>query len=70
MPIKMLINAGYRVIPYNSEQTVRVLYLFRILESVMFNLMSSIDQRTKLVGEDRLELLMFKLGSRHLCFCP
>lgn len=27
--------------------------------------MSSIDQRTKLVGENRLELLMFKLGSRH-----
>ena len=31
----------------------------------MSNLMSSIDQRTKLVGENRLELLMFKLGSRH-----
>jgi two-component system chemotaxis response regulator CheV len=28
-------------------------------------LMSSIDQRTKLVVEKRLELLMFKLGSRH-----
>jgi two-component system chemotaxis response regulator CheV len=27
--------------------------------------MSSVDQRTKLVGENRLELLMFKLGSRH-----
>jgi two-component system chemotaxis response regulator CheV len=27
--------------------------------------MSSIDQRTQLVGENRLELLMFKLGSRH-----
>ena len=31
----------------------------------MSSLMSSIDQRTKLVGENRLELLMFKLGSRH-----
>lgn len=31
----------------------------------MSNLMSSIDQRTKLVGENRLELLLFKLGSRH-----
>lgn len=31
----------------------------------MSNLMSTIDQRTKLVGENRLELLMFKLGSRH-----
>ncbi len=31
----------------------------------MSNLMSSIDQRTQLVGENRLELLMFKLGSRH-----
>ena len=31
----------------------------------MSKLMSSIDQRTKLVGENRLELLMFKLGSRH-----
>ena len=31
----------------------------------MSELMSSIDQRTKLVGENRLELLMFKLGSRH-----
>lgn len=27
--------------------------------------MSSIDQRTQLVGENRLELLLFKLGSRH-----
>lgn len=27
--------------------------------------MSSIDQRTQLVGENRLEILMFKLGSRH-----
>ena len=27
--------------------------------------MSSIDQRTKLAGENRLEMLMFKLGSRH-----
>ncbi|WP_299073950.1 chemotaxis protein CheV [uncultured Paraglaciecola sp.] len=32
----------------------------------MSELMSSIDQRTKLVGENRLELLMFKLGSRHI----
>ena len=31
----------------------------------MSTLMSSVDQRTKLVGENRLELLMFKLGSRH-----
>ena len=31
----------------------------------MSGLMSSIDQRTKLVGENRLELLMFKLGTRH-----
>lgn len=31
----------------------------------MSELMSSIDQRTQLVGENRLELLMFKLGSRH-----
>ena len=31
----------------------------------MSKLMSSIDQRTKLVGENRLELLMFKLGTRH-----
>ncbi len=31
----------------------------------MSKLMSSIDQRTKLVGENRLEILMFKLGSRH-----
>jgi two-component system chemotaxis response regulator CheV len=27
--------------------------------------MSSIDQRTQLVGENRLELLLFKLGARH-----
>ena len=32
----------------------------------MSELMSSIDQRTKLVGENRLELLMFKLGTRHI----
>ncbi|MGB3726564.1 MAG: chemotaxis protein CheV [Glaciecola sp.] len=31
----------------------------------MSKLMSSVDQRTQLVGENRLELLMFKLGSRH-----
>ena len=28
--------------------------------------LSSVDQRTKLVGENRLELLMFQLGSRHI----
>ncbi len=31
----------------------------------MSQLLSSIDQRTQLVGENRLELLMFKLGTRH-----
>jgi two-component system chemotaxis response regulator CheV len=31
----------------------------------MSKLMSSIDQRTQLVGENRLELLLFKLGARH-----
>lgn len=31
----------------------------------MSELMSSVDQRTKLVGENRLELLMFKMGTRH-----
>ncbi|MDT0595054.1 chemotaxis protein CheV [Glaciecola petra] len=31
----------------------------------MSNLMSTVDQRTQLVGENRLELLMFKLGTRH-----
>jgi hypothetical protein len=31
----------------------------------MSNLMSSVDQRTQLVVENRLELLLFKLGSRH-----
>jgi two-component system chemotaxis response regulator CheV len=31
----------------------------------MSELMSSIDQRTQLVGENRLELLLFKLGTRH-----
>lgn len=31
----------------------------------MPDLMSSVNQRTQLVGENRLELLMFKLGSRH-----
>lgn len=31
----------------------------------MSKLMSSVDQRTKLVGENRLEILMFKLGSSH-----
>ena len=28
--------------------------------------LSSVDQRTKLVGENRLELLMFQLGTRHI----
>ncbi len=32
----------------------------------MSGVMSSVDQRTKLVGENRLELLMFKLGGRQL----
>ncbi|MBT1449937.1 chemotaxis protein CheV [Glaciecola sp. XM2] len=31
----------------------------------MSTILSSVDQRTKLVGENRLELIMFKLGSRH-----
>jgi two-component system chemotaxis response regulator CheV len=31
----------------------------------MSKLMSSVDQRTQLVGENRLELLLFKLGTRH-----
>ena len=31
----------------------------------MSNVLASVDQRTKLVGENRLELLMFRLGSRH-----
>lgn len=31
----------------------------------MSSLLSSIDSRTKLVGENRLELLMFRLGTRH-----
>lgn len=31
----------------------------------MSRLLASVDQRTQLVGENRLELLMFKLGSRH-----
>ncbi|MFC3120118.1 chemotaxis protein CheV [Agaribacter flavus] len=31
----------------------------------MSNIMASVDQRTQLVGENRLELLMFKLSSRH-----
>ena len=30
------------------------------------SVLSSVDQRTKLVGENRLELLMFQLGTRHL----
>lgn len=32
----------------------------------MSELLASIDQRTKLVGENRLELLMFQLGTRHV----
>lgn len=32
----------------------------------MTGVLSSVDQRTKLVGENRLELLMFELGSRHI----
>lgn len=31
----------------------------------MSSILDSVDQRTKLVGENRLELLLFKLGSRH-----
>lgn len=30
------------------------------------SVLSSVDQRTKLVGENRLELLLFRLGSRHI----
>jgi two-component system chemotaxis response regulator CheV len=32
----------------------------------MSGILSSVDQRTKLVGENRLELLLFKLGTRHV----
>lgn len=32
----------------------------------MSEILSTVDQRTKLVGENRLELLLFKLGSRHI----
>lgn len=31
----------------------------------MSGVLASVDQRTQLVGENRLELLMFKLGTRH-----
>ena len=31
----------------------------------MSGILASVDQRTQLVGENRLELLLFKLGSRH-----
>ena len=31
----------------------------------MSEILSSVDQRTKLVGENRLELLLFRLGTRH-----
>ena len=30
----------------------------------MSSILNSVDQRTNLVGENRLELLMFRLGSR------
>ena len=30
----------------------------------MSGIMDSVDQRTKLVGENRLEILMFKLAGR------
>lgn len=32
----------------------------------MSGILASVDQRTQLVGENRLELLMFKLGTRHV----
>ena len=32
----------------------------------MSGLLASVDQRTQLVGENRLELLLFKLGTRHV----
>jgi two-component system chemotaxis response regulator CheV len=32
----------------------------------MSSILDSVDQRTKLVGENRLELLMFQLGTRHV----
>ena len=32
----------------------------------MSSILASVDQRTQLVGENRLELLMFKLGTRHV----
>ncbi|WP_026377114.1 chemotaxis protein CheV [Aestuariibacter salexigens] len=32
----------------------------------MSGILASVDQRTKLVGENRLELLMFRLGTRHV----
>ena len=32
----------------------------------MSDLLASIDQRTQLVGENRLELLLFRLGTRHV----
>jgi two-component system chemotaxis response regulator CheV len=32
----------------------------------MTGILSSVDQRTQLVGENRLELLLFKLGTRHI----
>ncbi|MCW8107284.1 chemotaxis protein CheV [Alteromonas ponticola] len=32
----------------------------------MSGVLASVDQRTKLVGENRLELLMFRLGTRHI----
>lgn len=32
----------------------------------MSGILASVDQRTKLVGENRLELLLFRLGTRHV----
>lgn len=32
----------------------------------MSSILDSVDQRTKLVGENRLELLLFRLGTRHV----
>ena len=40
--------------------------IVKIDGSTMSKLLDSIDQRTRLVGENRLELLMFRLGGRQL----
>ncbi|MGL6163210.1 MAG: chemotaxis protein CheV, partial [Aeromonas veronii] len=32
----------------------------------MASILDSVDQRTQLVGENRLELLMFRLGTRQM----